>query len=138
MDEDAGNGAAALAHGLVDEVHEAAIERFVAGPAQQRRHFATVERLAGAVDVVEDFEKALAFDLGDRLAHGFSDDVALADDLVIQLVGQLEDMIRAAQRTDERGRLFDDGRQLQAFRLDGAGERFAFGFVPLLIGDVAG
>ena len=96
-DDDAGDGVVGFAEGLVDEVEVAELERAGGAAGELDGGAVAEEGLAGGVDVVEQGEEALAFGFGDGFANGFAEDVALADEVEVEGVGELEDVVRAAR-----------------------------------------
>jgi hypothetical protein len=103
--EDAVDGAGRIAQGLEDEIQDARLGRRTGRALQQHRHGPSDKGFARAKHIVEQGGKALFLDLGQRLAHGLADDVAMADQLVVGRVGQFEAMLRPAQDRCEAGRL---------------------------------
>ena len=60
-------------------------------------------RLARRIHFIQEFEEALSCDLGQSFRHGFLEHVAVADELEIAVVYQLEDVLRSPQDRQERG-----------------------------------
>jgi hypothetical protein len=68
------------------------------------------EGFAGPVYLVEEGDEALSLGLGNRFANGFSDEVALAHELLIEGVDHLEDVVGTAEDGEEgRGLLEEVG-----------------------------
>ena len=89
---------------LVDEVEEAFLE--LAGAALQlHRHGLALVGLATRVDVVQQLEKTLALEFRERLADGLALHFAIADELEIGRIGQLEHMVGIAQHRHHARRL---------------------------------
>jgi hypothetical protein len=105
--EDATDRALGVAHGLKDEIDDAVLGRLAGASLKRDGATGTDERLAARVDVVEQFVKTLAFDVRQRGAHRFADDVTPTDQLRVAVVDHLEDMLGSAQQRDERRRLLE-------------------------------
>ncbi len=90
--EDAQHGAVIAEEGLIDEVEEALFERRAGLALQARPHAAADERLPVAKDPVEDLEKSLSLDFRKRVAHRLSDQIAMADELQIGFVDEVENV----------------------------------------------
>ena len=78
--------------GLVDEVQVTVPTRRIGVEAD--RHRVRDERTAAAVHLVEDVEESLALDLGKRIDHASAQDRPPADQRVVALVRELEDVFR--------------------------------------------
>ena len=69
LGEDAGDLAVGILDWLVDEIDVSPLGLAVRAALDEQRLLTPDERLAGAKDVVEQVEEALAFQLGQRFAH---------------------------------------------------------------------
>jgi hypothetical protein len=104
--EDAGHFAVGAADRLVDEVDEALLGRSVRARQQRRRALADIGP-AALVDLVEQGEIALAFQLRQHFARRAAEIVAFADQPPVGAVDELEDVVRPADDRDQPGRLFE-------------------------------
>ena len=107
VDEQALDRAVRVEDGLVDEVDEALFQRRRGRALQLNLHVGADERGRRVEAVVQQLEEALALDFGQRLAHGQARDLAMADQLQVGLVGELEAMLAARQQRHEAGRLLE-------------------------------
>ena len=101
--EDARNRAVGFDDGLVHEIEEALFEACTRLALKLDRHLPPHEGLAGPVDVVEQFEEALARDLGQRLAERQAGQIPMPDQLQVGLVHEFEHVVRPAQDAHEPG-----------------------------------
>ena len=95
--EDAGDAPGCVEHGGEDEIqHHLPLGR-VGRIAQPRAHAVRHVPDAGAVHLVEPLEEALVLDVGERLAHRFTDDVPAREQPPMGVVDELEHVQRPAQ-----------------------------------------
>lgn len=120
LHEDAADLAGVVQDRLVDEVDVVLHRRTVGLRPQLHRHGAADEGLAGGVHAVEQFEEALALQFGQRVPHRLAEDVAVADQRVVGLVGQFEHVLRAPAHGHEARRLLHQVAQVAAFGHQGA------------------
>ena len=99
--EDAGHRAGGIGNWLIDEIHEAFIYR----AAGYRLHLVfgafRSKGGAGAVNAVEQVKIALRDGIGQGVRDGAAENVAIAHQIEIARIGNLYDVLRAAEHRHE-------------------------------------
>jgi len=114
---DPGPGAVRFHERLVDEVDEALLRLAARRAHEQHGHLTADDGLAGGQHLIEQGEESLVAHLGECISDGQADQVAMADELVVAVVGELEDVMPAAEDGEEGGRLLEDGGEPRALDL---------------------
>ncbi|MNY22883.1 hypothetical protein D3C86_1565240 [compost metagenome] len=117
LDEDAHDRAGVVADRLVDEVQIARRQQAVGRLLQLHGTLSPLAGLARRQHLVEKIIEALTRQFRQGLADGLSDHVAMADQLTIGAVVQLDHVLRAVQHGDEARRLHEHVQQLSPLRL---------------------
>jgi hypothetical protein len=118
--EDAGNAAVLVRDGLVHEIGERLLQRRVGGALDHEAQPAADEGFAGAVNLVEQLDEALADELGQGVQQWLADDVAVPDELQVGVVDQFEAVVRPAQHAHEAGRLLEEPAEAPALGVEPA------------------
>ncbi len=106
--EYAGDLAGLVEHGLIDEVEETLDFRSPWSQPQPDRHVVRGMAPARGVDLCEPFEESLALEFRERVPGGLADVVAVAEQLDVGVVDELEDVARLPQDGDEARRLLEE------------------------------
>jgi len=101
--QDAGDPRVGLQR-LIDEIQVPPLDRPAGGALEQDLGTAADGRAAGAVDLVEQVEEELPLQVGQGLAHGQPDRIAMPDERAIGRVGQAEAVLRPGEHRHEAGR----------------------------------
>ena len=119
-DGDAVHAPAFVEDRLIDEIEKNLLRlRLAAG--QQQAHRTADEGLAGCMDAIEQLIDPLIRQLGQRLANRFSEHGTIRHELEVGRVGQLVDVLRAAQDGDSHRSVLEDAREAAGMQLlDGA------------------
>ena len=102
MREDARDLAIRIARWHVDEINEALLHRVTGFLLEEHRHLFSDERLTRLIHALEDFEKSLARDFGNRFTHRLTQQLTMAHELVVTFVHELKHEFRAVQNSEER------------------------------------
>src|SRR6476620_9286548 len=102
MGDDSSPFAIMLDHGLVNEIKIYLSRRFGGRRLQRDLSLTTHVRFARLVDLVQQVNESLAAKLGERLCHCLADDVAVPNQIQVGVVGELEDVLAAAQHREKR------------------------------------
>ncbi|SOU07217.1 hypothetical protein LMG19144_02278 [Xanthomonas arboricola pv. fragariae] len=108
--QDRVNAAVALAHRLIQEIHEGLIERIAGRALQIGGHRLADEGAAAAPHLIEQLEIALVCDFRHRLEQRTAEQRSLADQLVEALVRALDDVAGSPQHRHEGRRLVERRR----------------------------
>ncbi|MND60961.1 hypothetical protein D3C80_522040 [compost metagenome] len=117
LDEDAHDLAGVVADRLVDEVEIAGRQRAVGRLLQLHGALPPMKGLSGRQHLVQEVIIALARQLRQGLTDGFPHHVAMADQLAIGAVVQLDHVLGTVQHCDEARRLHEHVQQLPPFSL---------------------
>jgi len=105
FDEDRGDVARRVLDGLEDEIEITRLRGATGRLLKGDFHVFSDKRLTRCEDAVEQANKALPLNLGNSLANGQADHIAMPDQLLIGGVGQHEPMVGTLKERREAGRL---------------------------------
>ena len=111
-DEDSGDRAVAVLDRLINEVDQMPASGTVRARLERDGGAEGRIDLAGPENIVEQFEKSLAFEIRERRANGTANQVASPDEVEVGLIGQLEDMVSPAKHRHETRRLLEELRHM--------------------------
>src|SRR6476620_5945041 len=94
---------------LINEIEIELLGLFAWGPLQRDLNLSPDVRSAALINAVEQFDEPLADYLRKGFNNGFPDDVTIADEMQIGLIGELEHMVGTTQNREKRRSLFENG-----------------------------
>ena len=86
---------------LIDEIEKSFIEFAAAGAIEKHARLFPEVRFSGCVDAVELLETSLPLQLRQRLPNWFPNEFAIAEEMLIRRIDEIDDVIATAQNADQ-------------------------------------
>ena len=129
FDEDADDQAIRVPDRLVDEVDETVDGRAARDGLDRVERAGRGNRLAGPENLVEHCHVTLVQRFRQRLRHGFTDHIAMADQFRVARIDALDPVFRSVQHGHESRRLLEQRDELLPLELELPGDHFQAGLL---------